>query len=157
MPDDLDFVSTMLADPEVMRFYPKCYSREEAQKWLTGQIDRYARDGHGLWLVAEKSDGRPVGQVGLMIQQVDGVDEPEIGYLIHRPFWRRGFAAEAAAASRDYAFQRFQKPRIISLVRPLNIPSLRVALRIGMKPEKFTVHANLDHLVFSISRAAVKQ
>ena len=96
---DLDFVATMLADPEVMRFYPKAYSREESAEWVERQIARYARDGHGLWLVTLRETGRPVGQVGLTFQSVDGIAEPEVGYLIHRPFWRRGFAAEAAAAS----------------------------------------------------------
>ena len=87
---DLDFVAAMLADPEVMRDYPKCYSREEAETWVQRQMNRYARHGHGLWLVLEKSSGQPVGQVGLLIQQFHGVDEKEIAYLIHRPFWRRG-------------------------------------------------------------------
>src|SRR5262245_20357533 len=89
---DLDFVAAMLADPEVMRFYPKCYSRDEAEAWVRRQLDRYARYGHGLWLVLDRAAGEPVGQVGLTIQMVDGAEEPEIGYLIHRPFWRRGLA-----------------------------------------------------------------
>jgi RimJ/RimL family protein N-acetyltransferase len=117
-------------------------------------MDRYTRDGHGLWLAIEKASGQAVGQVGLTIQQVDGVEEPEVGYLIHRPYWRQGFAAEAAAASRDYALEELRKPRVISLIRPVNIPSLRVALRLGMKPEKLTMRVNLEHLVLSISRAA---
>ena len=53
--DDLDFVATMLADSEVMRYYPKCYSREEAQTWVQRQIKRYTRHGHGLWLVLDKA------------------------------------------------------------------------------------------------------
>src|SRR3954452_1730942 len=83
--DDLDFVAAMLADPEVMRFYPKRYAREEAEAWIGRQLGRYARDGHGLWLVLDKHADRPVGQVGLTIQDVDGMPEPEVGYLVHRP------------------------------------------------------------------------
>jgi len=147
--DDLDFVASMLADPEVMRFYPHCYSREQAKGWIDGQMDRYTRHGHGLWIVVEKASGRPVGQVGLLIQHVDGVDETEVGYMIHQPFWRQGFATEAAAACRDHAFQELNRPRVISLIRPVNIPSQRVALRLGMKPEKMTRHWDLEHLVFS--------
>ncbi len=151
--DDLDFIAALLADAEVMRFYPKCYSRDEARSWIERQMARYARDGHGLWLVLDRDRGAPVGQVGLCIQRVDGVAEPEIGYLIHRPFWRRGFAAEAAAATRDYALGELGKPRVISLVRPVNIPSQRVALASGMKPEKLTTFAGYEHLVFAVSRA----
>lgn len=148
---DLDFVAAMLADPEVMRFYPKCYSRDEAEAWLKRQVERYARHGHGLWLVLDKSTGDPVGQVGLTLQEVDGVDEPEVGYLIHRPFWRRGFATEAAIATRDYAFNTLRKPRVISLVRPENVPSQGVAMKMRMSVEKSTLHAGLVHFVFAVS------
>lgn len=150
--DDLDFVASMLADPQVMRFYPKCYSRDEAETWVRRQMQRYRTDGHGLWLAIDKPHGKPVGQVGLAMQQVEGEFLPEVGYLIHAPFWKRGFASEAAAATRDHAFHTLGKERVISLVRPVNIPSQRVALKIGMKPVQITMHADLEHIVFSLSR-----
>ncbi len=153
--DDLDFVATTLADPQVMRFYPKCYSREESAGWIERQFERYARDGHGLWLVLERETGQPVGQVGLTVQQVDGVTEPEVGYLVRHPFWRRGFASEAAAATRDHAFRELGLPRVISLIRPENLPSQGVARRIGMKSERHALHAGIEHLVFARSRDAV--
>jgi len=152
--DDLDFVATMLADPRVMRHYPKCYSRDEAKAWVQKQLDRYRDDGHGLWLVVSRETGALVGQVGLLRQQVDGVDEPEIGYLIYAPYWQRGYATESTAAVRDFAFTVLGKERVISLIRPVNIPSQRVALRIGLKPEKLTKFRDYEHLVFSVSRAA---
>lgn len=147
---DLDFVASMLADPEVMRFYPKCFSREESKAWLRRQLDRYELHGYGLWLAVDKTTGNPVGQVGLTAQKVEGVEEPEIGYLIHRSCWRRGLASEAAAGTRDYAFHVLDKPRVISLIRPQNLPSQGVARKIGMQCENRLVkHANLDHFVFS--------
>ena len=152
--DDLDFVATMLADPQVMRHYPKCHSRDESKAWLQKQLKRYREDGHGLWLVSSRDSGEPIGQVGLLKQQVDGVDESEIGYLVHHPYWRHGYASEAAAAVRDYAFGILRRDRVISLIRPVNIPSQRVALRIGLKPVKLTTFHDFEHLVFSMSRPA---
>jgi RimJ/RimL family protein N-acetyltransferase len=64
-PDDLDFVAAMLGDPEVMRYYPRVYSRADAQAWLDRQRKRYIDDGHGLWLVEERATGMPAGRVGL--------------------------------------------------------------------------------------------
>jgi RimJ/RimL family protein N-acetyltransferase len=152
--DDLDFVASMLADPEVMRFYPRRYSREESEAWVRRQLDRYSRDGHGLWLVLDRITEEPMGQVGLILQQFEGVQEPEIGYLIHRPFWRRGFATEAAASTRDHAFGVLGKPRVISLIRPENEPSQGVARKLGMEPERRTVmFGGFEHLVFAVSRA----
>ncbi len=150
--DDLDFMATMLGDQEVTRFYPKAYSREEAVEWIERQRGRYLRDGHGLWLVVEREAGAPVGQAGLVVQQLDDGPELEIGYMIHRHFWRRGLASEAALAVRDHAFANQPVERVVSLVRPENVPSQRTALRIGMKPERTTFHHGLPHLVFSVSR-----
>ena len=149
---DLDFISSMLAHPEVMRYYPKCYTRPEAEEWIQRQIARYGSHGHGLWLVSEKETGEPVGQVGLAPHVVDGVEEPEVGYLIHRPFWRRGMASEAAAGVRDYAFAVLDKPHVISLIRPENTPSQGVARKLGMEPVRRTNFAGLEHIVFSLAR-----
>ena len=150
---DLDFIASMLADPEVMQYYPKTYSRAEAEAWIERQLARYSSHGHGLWLVSDKETHECVGQVGLSPQIVDGVEEPEIGYLIHRPFWRRGLASEAAAGVRDFALGVLAKPRVISLIRPENTPSLGVARKIGMLPEKRTVFAGFEHIVFAVVRS----
>jgi len=151
---DLDFVAAMLADPGVMRYYPKCYSRGEAGEWLARQLDRYAGHGYGLWLALEAASGEPVGQVGLTPpREVEGADETELGYLVHRPFWRRGFAAEAAAACRDYAFDVLGRPRVICLVRPENLPSRGVALKVGLTPDDHRVSLlGFEHMVYSEGR-----
>lgn len=149
---DLGFVASMLADPLVMRYYPKCYTRDEAREWIDRQRGRYASHGHGLWLVIERSSGLPVGQVGLVPQHVDGVWEDEVGYLIARAFWRRGFAFEAARASRDHGLLTLGRERVISLIRPVNEPSVAVARKLGMVPVRATTCWDLEHLVFAIYR-----
>lgn len=150
--EDLDFLTRLLGDGRMMRHYPKVCTREEARLWMGRILDRYASHGHAFWLVSLRETCEPVGQVGLLLQHVDGVDELEIGYMIHADHWRRGYAFEAASAVRDYAFQVLGKPRVISLIRPVNIASQRVALKVGLKPEKLTKWHDLDHLVFSLAR-----
>jgi [ribosomal protein S5]-alanine N-acetyltransferase len=145
---DLDFVAAMLAHAEVMFYWPKCYSRAEAADWIARQQKRYATDGVGYWLALNKASGQPVGQAGLLVQQVDGVEEIGLGYILHRTFWRMGFASEAATASMDYAFKALGRSRVIALIRPENVPSQRVALKLGMKAEKSTHFADYEHLVF---------
>lgn len=147
--DDLDFVASMLADPAVMRFYPKTYSRAEADRWIARRIEQYLSHGYSLWLVQERQTGAPVGQVGLVPQLVEGVEEAEIGYLIASMYWRRGYASEAAAGVRDHAFGELGKDRVISLIRPDNTPSRGVAARIGHRLEGRTTHAGMEHLVYS--------
>jgi RimJ/RimL family protein N-acetyltransferase len=154
---DLDFLAVMLADAEVMRYYPKQYTREEAQAWLERQLWRYAHHGHGLWLVLDKTSGEPVGQVGLVLQEVDGKSEPEIGYMIHRAFWRRGLATEAALGVRRHAFEERGLERVISLIRPENLPSRGVARKLGMTVERDTVFKDLPHLVYAVGRTHDKR
>ena len=148
--NDVHFMAEMLADAEVMRYYPRRLTRELATDWVQKQMARYHADGHGLWLVEQKDTGDPVGQVGLVRQTINDVDECEIGYLIHRPFWRTGFATEAALACRDYAFTVLHKPRVISLVRPENEPSQGVARNLGMEIVGRAPHGGYEHLVFAV-------
>ena len=150
---DLDFAATMLGDPDVMRFWPSPKSRREAEEWIRRQHERYARDGHGYWLAVSRQPEEPIGQAGLIMTEIDGVSEPALGYIMHRPFWRNGFAAEAGAACLEYAFETCGYRRVLCLVRPENIASLRVALKLGMKPERHTTYAGFGHLVFSASQS----
>lgn len=147
---DIGFVSTMLADPEGMRYYPAPLSRSEAEGWIERQQRRYREDGHGLWLDECRRSRQPVGQVGLALQDVDGVREHEIAYLIHRPFWRQGFATEAASATRDHAFGCLRLRRVVSLIRPQNRPSQGVARKLGMRAERETVFKGRTHLLFAL-------
>lgn len=154
--DDLPFVAEMVGDAETMRFYPHRFMPLEARRWLQRQLDRYARDGHGLWLVIERESGQRVGQVGLALQDVDGAKEPEIGWLIHRRHWRRGFATEAASGVRDHAFGVMGLNRVISLIRPVNEPSRGVATKVGMIVERETHFHGYPHLVFGVRHDQVK-
>jgi [ribosomal protein S5]-alanine N-acetyltransferase len=154
--DDLDFIAEMLGDPVVMRFYPYLMDRVGAQEWINRAIERQARDGHSFWLVSNKETGEPIGQVGLLKQEVEGTTESEIGYMLHHRHWRNDYAREAAVAVRNYAFIQLGKQRVISLIRPINIPSQRVALSYGAKPEKIVQWRDYEHIVFALANSHKK-
>lgn len=150
--EDLDFVASMLGDEEVMRFYPRVFSREQSTRWLEHGLERYAAEGHGLWLVERRDTDEPVGQIGVVTQDVNGSHEPEVGYLVHRPFWRNGYASEAACACRDWAFANLDAPRVVSLIRAENVPSQGVARAMGMRVSGTCPHAGSTHDVWSVGR-----
>jgi RimJ/RimL family protein N-acetyltransferase len=150
--DDLDFMAALLGHPEVMRFYPQSYSRQDAEAWIRRSLARYEKHGLGFWLVVDRAGDEPVGQVGLLIQLIEGIEEMEVAYLIHHPFWRRGYAAEATLAVRDHAFTALDRAHVISLIRPINQPSAAVARKMGMRPTRLTLHGGLDHIIFRVDR-----
>lgn len=153
---DFDAWSAVLGDPEVMYAYEHGFSAEEVRQWIDRQQERYAAYGFGLWAVIEKASGELVGDCGVTMQDWNGRQVPEIGYHLRRDKWHQGFAAEAAAACREYAFRTLGFPEVYSIIRENNLPSQYVALRNGMSVRgsfmKYYYGMSMLHLVFSVRR-----
>jgi [ribosomal protein S5]-alanine N-acetyltransferase len=149
--NDYDFLLRMMSDPEVMRYYPAPYTGKDVREFINRMRIRYREDGCGLWMLVDRESGEPLGRVGLLRQTVNGADEFEIGYMVHRPFWRRGLATEAALAVREYAFTERKLPQVVSLIHPQNVPSQGVARKLGMEVTGRTLQAGLEHLVYAVA------
>jgi len=154
-PEDLDALATILSDPETMRYYPVPFDRAGVAEWIQRNRTRYANDGYGLWAMILNSTGELIGDCGLVRQTVDEVDEVEIGYHVRRDLWGRGLAPEAARACRDYGFATLGVDRLISLIRPENLASRRVAEKNGMTIWKEVTKVNLLHYVYAIKHDQV--
>jgi [ribosomal protein S5]-alanine N-acetyltransferase len=135
-----------------MRFYPSPLDRIGVVDWIKRNRLRYQKDGHGLWAMVLKPTDELVGDCGLTGQVVDGNREIEIGYHVRRDLWGQGLAPEAALACRDYGFRQLSVDRLISLIRPDNLPSRRVAEKMGMSLWKQVMWRNLPHNVFAMLR-----
>jgi len=128
--DDLPDLASMLEDAQAMFAYEGPFSDDEVRAWLDWQFANYQEFGFGLWAVI--LDAQMIGQCGITWQNIDGMRRPEIGYHIKRAFWHQGYATEAAAACRDYAFDELGMDEIFCQIRDTNIASMNVAIRIGM-------------------------
>jgi len=100
--------------------------------WLARHTAFYRTRGCGVWGLSLRGEPALLGYCGLIPQEVAGREELEIGYLLAREHWHRGYATEAAVACRDLAFSRFAAPRVVSLIAPANAASIAVARRVGM-------------------------
>ena len=149
---DIDFIAKLRADADVMRYYPSTLTREQAMEYIQRTLTRYKEDGVGHWLAVDRATEQPVGVAGILMQNVHDEKLPEIGYIFWKEHWRKGLASEAALAIKDYAFNTLHHPFVISLIREVNIPSQGVARKMGMKPWKTSVHADLEHIVFRVDR-----
>lgn len=152
LPDDLDALAEVLSDAETMRFYPAPLDHAAVTDWIARNRRRYEQDGFGLWAIILRSSGELIGDCGLIRQVVDGAEEVEIGYHVRRDLWRNGLATEAAQACRDYGFAKLPVNRLISLIRPENRPSRRVAEKNGMSLRKEVLWRGFPHMVYAVTR-----
>ena len=149
---DVDDLMGIFSDPVAMRYYPGTKSRREAEDWVRRMLASYRDNGFGLWAAILKDSDEFAGQCGLTVQEVEGEEEVEIGYLFLRQFWGRGLATEAARASRDHGFHTLGYKRLVSLIDPRNLPSRRVAERVGLTLEKEVWKWNKKICVYAISK-----
>ena len=78
-----------------MAAYEGAFDDSETQEWLDRQISRYRKWGFGLWAVIPKETNQMIGQCGLTMQQWKDQEVLEIGYLLERSYWHKGYATEA--------------------------------------------------------------
>lgn len=153
---DFAALSRILQDEETMYAYNGAFSDEETQDWLDRQLARYRRYGFGLWAVILKETDEMIGQCGITVQPWKDREVLEVGYLLRRDCWHKGFATEAARACRDYAFTKLDAEAVYSIIRDTNTASQKVAQRNGMvKTESWTKHyrgVDMPHYLFCVKR-----
>jgi [ribosomal protein S5]-alanine N-acetyltransferase len=152
-PDDVAPLEAVLSDAHTMRYYPAPFARDKVEAWVANAIARDEERGFALWSSVLKETGELIGDCGFLLQDIDGEKELEIGYHTRRDLWGRGLATEAARACRDHGFERLGRERIISLIRPENGPSRKVALKNGMRIWKDVMFRDIPHHVFAIGKA----
>ena len=133
---DLDDMAALLGDPQVMRYYPRPKDRDEALAWIDWNQRLYRLEGFGLWLLTLRATGEFVGDCGLTPQLAEGTTDIEVGYHIRAALQGLGYATEAAAACRDHARDVLGVTRLIAIINPDNVPSQRVAEKIGLAYER---------------------
>ncbi len=150
---DFEPYAEMCADPEVMRYIGgKPMTKAESWRHLAMVIGHWHLRGYGMWAVEECSGGELVGRVGCW--NPEGWAGFEVGWMLRRKFWGRGFATESAQASLNYAFNELGQSHIISVIHPDNQASIKVAERLGEKLEGQTEVFGIQVLVYGRDREA---
>jgi [ribosomal protein S5]-alanine N-acetyltransferase len=146
---DADALAAVLGDPVAMQFYPSPFDRQGVETWIARNQERYRLEGHGLWAMLLRDTGELIGDCGCTVQEVEGKNEVEVGYHVRRDLWGNGYATEAAQACMEYAFARLGAKRVISIIRPENAPSRRVAEKNGLVCEKIVFWRGYDHYIYA--------
>ena len=150
--EDFEQYAAMMADPEVTLYLSdgRPLSRAEAWRQMAFIVGHWQLRGYGHWAVEEAATGRLAGRAGFL--NPEGWPGFEIGWTLAREFWGRGYATEAARRALSYAFTELGREHVISLIRPGNLPSIRVAERLGERLESSVEIFGGEALLYGISR-----
>ncbi len=150
--EDTDALLCIFSDPLVMHsFGGTLFDRPQMQRWINRNLQHQEQYGYGLFSVILKDTAVLIGDCGLEHMEVEGRPEVEIGYDFRSDYWRQGFATEAACAVRDFASRQLGLPRLLSLIRPENVASRRVAGKVGMQREREIVRGGEPYWVYVFS------
>jgi RimJ/RimL family protein N-acetyltransferase len=151
--DDFERYSTICADIEVMRYLGdgKTLTRAEAWRQMAMIIGHWQLRGYGIWAVEERESKDFVGRIGFF--NPEGWAGFELGWVLGREYWGKGYATEGARRALDHAFTEMNRDHVISLIHPDNRGSIRVAERIGEELEGRTELFGHEVLMYGINRA----
>lgn len=153
---DFNNLKSLLQDKIVMYAYEHSFSDEECETWFNNQLKRYKQEGYGLLGVFLKEDNTFIGQAGITKQNLNDTLVDEIGYLIKKEYWKKGYAIECAKALKEYGFNILNLDKMYSIIRNNNISSQNVAKRNNMKKTitiiKHYYNINMPHYVYCITK-----
>jgi [ribosomal protein S5]-alanine N-acetyltransferase len=150
--EDTDDLATLYSDLEVMRFFEGMRTRQQAYEEIEECLQWYDRLGFYFWATIHKADNRFIGRCGLLPQVIDDQQEYEVAYMLARSYWNQGLGTEAARAIKEYGFREYRFPRLISLIAPGNLASMRVAEKNGMRYVKDVPFEGYIDRLYAIDR-----
>jgi ribosomal-protein-alanine N-acetyltransferase len=139
--------------PEAIELFPTFglhTIEERVQHWIVRQLIRYSENRYGLQMLIHKETGELIGQCGLLLQEVDGIKELEVGYHIISKHWGNGYAPEAARLFLDFAVEHDLADSVISIIDIRNSKSIRVAEKNGLQRDKQTRWMEKDVFIYRI-------
>jgi RimJ/RimL family protein N-acetyltransferase len=133
-------------DQEVTRYLTWCpHTRvEQTQKFIQGCLLAWQQKTRFPYMNALKATGEVIGMID---PRMEG-HKVEIGYVVARSYWGKGYAPEAVQAVIDWAFQQPAIYRVYATTDVENIASRRVLEKAGMQCEgilrKYIIHPNVS-------------
>jgi len=130
-PDDAARVASIYAKPDVMQFIPGgVWNAQRTRELVERMRDLDKQVGYSFYPIVLKDGGHIIGHCGL--GRLENGPEVEVAYVLDSPYWRRGYATEAAGAMIGYGFARGFSDRFVAVAFPENARSIAVMQKIGM-------------------------
>ncbi|MDB5460699.1 MAG: acetyltransferase, family [Caulobacteraceae bacterium] len=128
---DLDGFAALMADEESARFIGGVQARSTAWRGMAALAGSWMLKGFSMFSVIERDSGQWIGRIGPWAPE--GWPGTEVGWGLLRAHWGRGYAAEAAVASIDWAFDTLGWTEVIHTIAADNAPSKALAARLGSR------------------------
>ena len=143
-----------LSDEEVMRYWSSGPHEtvEETATYITWNAD--SASDHSCWAIT--TDG--LAALGWVILKPYRKNCFEIGYILRRDCWRKGYLYEAASIVLDYAFGGLAARRVMADTDPDNAGSIKLLEKLGFRQEghlrgEWETHIGVrDSLIFGLLR-----
>lgn len=131
---DLDAFAEFCSSESLTRFVGGTSDRGGTWRRIALYLGHWVLRGYGHWAIEEKASGRFAGYTGLW--NPEGWPEPEVIWGLSGHAHGCGYATEAARRVRDYAYRELGWRTAVSFIAPENLPSQRVAQRLGANYER---------------------
>src|SRR5262249_37723867 len=149
-PADAHAAFSWFGDPEVMRFTPSGpdASLEQTKARIANYREHQIAHGFSKWLILDRFSNCPIGDSGLLLlAQYGWID---FGYRLAREYWGKGLATEAAAAWVQAAFQELHLDRLIAIVHPENVASIRVLAKLRFREDRRDTIFGMNSILFRL-------
>jgi ribosomal-protein-alanine N-acetyltransferase len=152
--DDYENLCVLQSDPDVMRYIGNgARSPAEVQNALDNAMSHQKKHGFGIGMVFEKNTGLFIGWAGLIYLAYDDTQsEIEVGYMLHKAFWNKGYATELAKAIIKWGFENLPVDKLVAVIIPDNKGSRRVLEKSGMHYIGESVYRNKNVAKFEINK-----
>ena len=154
--DDIEPAYNMNLDADVNKYTGDggVVSKKEIERRIIEDVlGDYGKHGYGRLAVELKSENKFIGFTGL--KYLDDMDEVDLGYRFMKKYWRKGIATESAQACVNFGFETLRLNRIIAMVLPNNVNSIRVLEKLNFEYEKDIIEDDQLAKIYSLFKDKV--
>lgn len=143
---DLEQMSMLNLDQEVMTYFPFLPSRKQTEEFIIRMQKQFLSKGFCYFPVERLNTKEFIGFIGLSEQKFDSDFTPciDIGWRISKKYWGKGLATEGAKTCLSYAKNNLELKKIYATAPKINTRSIAVMKKIGMTYSREFQHPNLS-------------
>lgn len=117
---------------------------EETRGFLESRVKGWREGADYTWVITKKPTDRAIGMIGITVKGF----KAEIGFVLARAYWNRGYMTEAIRAVVDWAVEQPEIYRVWAVCDMENPTSGRVLEKAGMVREgvlrRYIIHPNVS-------------